>query len=562
MIEVDATFKHLDVFPMVKHYIDELGLYEIFKSQIPCAKQSRLEPAEGLCILIANILMGSSPLYKVDEWLSQYADGVSEKKKAAKPFHDNHLGWCLDKLFNSDRHTLLSRISSAAIRIHHLKTEKLRNDSTSITFFGAYPEKVGQKTKLKRGYNKDHRPDCKQIVFGLTTTDDGHVPIYYKAFAGNRTDDTTHQENWSELKDLLNKKDFIYIADSKLCTLENIYYIADAGGKFITIMPASRNEVKNFYEKIKSEEIPWEISYKVQSSRKKDKSIIYKIYEGIKSSDDHRMIWIHSSAKQVFDKKARDESIKKTCDDLEAISKKLNRRNLKALDKIEMAVEKIVKGKKDFFMTEIIETTIRTAKKKGRGRPTSESTYEYTNEVIYQLKWSKNEKAIEEASKRDGIFPLTTNTKLNGLEVLRTYKEQPYLEKRHQNLKSVLNVAPVFLENENRIEAMVFLYFVSLMVISLIERSVRSGMESNKIKQLPILPQRMKTKVPTWNNIRYFFSSVHQATINVDGYETQSKTKGLTDLHKSVMDLAGISENKFTNLEGDTWWRFDPGCNK
>jgi len=562
MIEVDATFKHLDVFPMVKYYIDELGLYEILKSQIPCAKQSRLEPAEGLCILIANILMGSSPLYKVDEWLSQYADGVSEKKKAAKPFHDNHLGWCLDRLFDSDRHTLLSCISSAAIRLHHLKTDNLRNDSTSITFFGAYPEKAGQKTKLKRGYNKDHRPDCKQIVFGLTTTDDGHVPIYYKAFAGNRTDDTTHQENWSELKALLNKKDFIYIADSKLCTLENIYYIADAGGKFITIMPASRKEVKDFYERIKFEEIPWEISYKVQSSRKKYKSTIYKIYEGIKSGDGHRMIWIHSSAKQVLDKKVRDESIKKTCNDLEAISKKLNRRNLKALDKIEKAVEKIVSGKKDFFMTEIIETTIRTAKKKGRGRPTSESEYEYTNKIKYQLKWSKKEKEIKEASKKDGIFPLTTNTELCTLEVLRTYKEQPYLEKRHQNLKSVLDVAPVFLENENRIEAMLFLYFISLMVISLIERSVRSGMQSNKIKQLPILPQRMKTKAPTWNNIRYFFSSVHQATINVDGYETQSKTKGLTELHKSVIDLAGIPEKKFSNLEGDSWWRFDPGCNK
>jgi len=40
--------------------------------------------------------------------------------------------------------------------------------------------------QLKRGYNKDGRPDCKQIVFGLNITEDGHVPISYPVYDGNR----------------------------------------------------------------------------------------------------------------------------------------------------------------------------------------------------------------------------------------------------------------------------------------------------------------------------------------------------------------------------------------
>jgi transposase len=50
------------------------------------------------------------------------------------------------------------------------------------------------------GYNKDHRPDLKQIVFGMNTTEDGHVPIVHQLFDGNRTDDTTHIDNWERLR--------------------------------------------------------------------------------------------------------------------------------------------------------------------------------------------------------------------------------------------------------------------------------------------------------------------------------------------------------------------------
>ena len=55
--------------------------------------------------------------------------------------------------------------------------------------------------------------------------------------------------------------------------------------------------------------------------------------------------------------------------------------------------------------------------------------------------------------------------------------------------KTVLEVAPVFLKKEKRIEAMLFLYFVALMIVSLIERKIRINMAKEQIEKLPILPQ-------------------------------------------------------------------------
>ena len=104
---------------------------------------------------------------------------------------------------------------------------------------------------------------------------------------------------------------------------------------------------------------------------------------------------------------------------------------------------------------------------------------------------------------------MITNTVLDASEVLRRYKDQPFLEKRMYTKKTVLEVAPVFLKKEKRIEAMLFQYFVALMIVSLIERKIRMNMAKEEIEKLPILPQGMNTKKPKWNNIRYFFRNVH-----------------------------------------------------
>ena len=76
-----------------------------------------------------------------------------------------------------------------------------------------------------------------------------------------------------------------------------------------------------------------------------------------------------------------------------------------------------------------------------------------------------------------------------------------------------------------------FLYFVALMIVSLIERNIRNKMEKEKIQKLPILPQGMNTKKPTWNNIRYFFRNIHLALILKDKIPIQVGVQGFGKLH-------------------------------
>jgi transposase len=535
--------------------MDKLDLFNLFKKYVPATADCLAEHAESLCVLIANIICDNQPLYKVKEWLSKYSDGLVDYPIEANLFNDDRLARALCALFNADRHCLMTNISSNAIKVHQLLTDEIHNDSTTVTFIGKYKNPDPNAVKLKRGHNKDFRPDCKQIVFGLNITADGHVPISFKLFDGNTTDDTTHIPNWNGLRALLEKEDFIYIADCKLCSDKNLTHIAKNGGIFITIVPKDRKEVKQFYNYLKDNDIQWQDAYKVESSRKKGKIVEYKTYEAGKTNKGFRIIWVHSSSKEKEDKKRRHKILEKATKALEQLSPKLNKYHLKTKKEIKAAVDKRCKDVNDFIDVKIVTERKQIKVKVSPGRPSYKSVYKNKWQYKYSIQWQVNKQAIDEASKKDGIFPLISNASLVASKVLRKYKNQPFLEKRMYTKKSVLEVAPVFLKKPKRIEAMLFLYFVALMIVSLIERKIRMNMAKENIEKLPILPQGMNSKRPTWNNIRYFFRNVHLSEIIRDKVPIQTTVKGVSDLHKQINRLLEMPAPAYENLQSG-WWQF------
>jgi len=130
-------------------------------------------------------------------------------------------------------------------RRFELSFQRLHNDSTSISFCGQYrnqrPSRSGRRAPaIVYGYSKDHRPDLKQLLFILTTDADGGVPVQFRAADGNTNDSVTHIETWNTLRAVAGRSDFLYVADSKLCSFDNLDYIHRAGGRFVTVMPRSR----------------------------------------------------------------------------------------------------------------------------------------------------------------------------------------------------------------------------------------------------------------------------------------------------------------------------------
>jgi len=556
--QIEARFKQVDALPMVKHYMHSLDLFNLFKKYVPSSKNCLAEQAESLSIITANIICDNKPLYKIQEWLARYSDGLTEEPANADLFNDDRLGRALSALFKADRHSLLTELSCNAINTHQLITDEIHNDSTTVTFKGEYKNPDPDAVKLKHGHNKDYRPDCKQIVFGLNVTADGHVPLSYEVYNGNQSDDSTHIPNWNGLRALIQKEDFIYVADCKLCSSKNLAHIDKNHGYFITIIPKFHKDASGFMKDIKTHDVKWEDAFEEPHSRNKNTTNRYRTHEPGKNKKGYRVIWVHSSSKAEEDKNKRLKKIDQAEKALEELVPKLNAYHLKTQKEIKTAVDKICSN-----VSGILDVRITSGRKQVSKRIPSSKREPgdpiYKNEwsFSYGLEWKIDKQAASDALKTDGLFPLITNHhKLDAAEVLRMYKRQSYLEKRMYTKKSILDVAPVFLKNEKRIEAVMFLYFVALMIVSLIERNIRLNMEKEAIAKLPILPQGMNTKKPTWNNVRYFFRNIHLSLILRDKVPIQSNVQGVSDLHEKVCRLLNVPCSAYQNLL-DGWWLFE-----
>lgn len=548
MDNISAKSKLLDVKPLIKYYMDQLSLHKLFDKYIPKSRKMLMAPAEVLTMMVFNIINAPNPLYKVCEWTADYLDGIGEQPQEAEKYNDDCLGRTLDRLYKCERNALMTELTANAIKAHRLETNIIHNDSTSITFKGRYENQDPKAVQLQYGHNKDFRPDCLQMVYGLNITEDGNVPLSFQLFDGNQTDDNTHIPNWNQLRQMLGKTDFIYVADCKLCNEDNLDHIHQNDGFFITVVPKNRTLLKPFREQLQNGNVQWQPGYSVKDNRKICEQTHYYTFEAAPTEKGYRLIWILSTAKAHQDQKTRERRLSKAEEKLVELSGKLNRYKLKTHKQIQSAVSKAIRNVKKLIDIDIIEHETRSRKKVGAGRPGPDSIYEDCVQITYELKWQRNLKAIEKHALSDGTFPLITNTLLPCAEVLRTYKHQPGLEKRFSTTKSVLEIAPVFLEKSSRIEAITFLYFVSLMVISLMERAIRKQMAEEAIESLPILPQKMKTTRPTWNNLRYLFRNVHLSQIFIKDRLIKQTLKGLHDIHIEVLRLLGVPVSVYANL--------------
>ena len=207
---------------------------------VPATRRSTLpdRSAIGVTLLLKNVLLCREPLYGVGEWAAGYApEALGFADTQLPSLNDDRVGRCLDRLFRSDVTSLVLALATHVVREFQVDLDELHNDSTTVTFHGVYAdateeEKRGQATRMAItwGYNKDHRPDLKQLLYILTVSGDGAVPLYFQVASGNVVDDQTHCAPWDLLCRLTGRRDFLYVADCKLASTENMAYIHQRQG--------------------------------------------------------------------------------------------------------------------------------------------------------------------------------------------------------------------------------------------------------------------------------------------------------------------------------------------
>ena len=173
--------------------------------------------------------------------------------------------------------------------------------------------------------------------------------------------------------------------------------------------------------------------------------------------------------------------------------------------------------------------------------------YKKVTKRRFDIQWSTDEDAIAYDHKSDGMYPLMTNDRsLSPAQVLQAHKGQPMIEKRFEQIKTVHEIAPVFLKDEGRIEALFTLYFLALLVQALIERELRLAMARQKIDELPLYAEQRQCAHPTTEQVLRLFSHAQRQTLTTNSGQTvQVFDAELTDLQRQLLGLLGVSPKAF-----------------
>ena len=535
MQEEDLRLRGLRVgaLPILNHFIERMGLAQ----ELTLALKN-CDYADALIGLSKNILIDRNALYAVGEWAALYDSGLVAQGKMG----DDKLGRALDRLFAADRATLQTRIVLAAMKSFGLKMEQIHNDTTSVMVRGAYDGQNAKAVLLKRGHSKEHRPDLKQLVYSLCVTADGAVPVHFKAYDGNQTDDGIHLETWSRLGTLLQHPRFIYVADCKLCTEKNLRTIDAERGFFVTVVPKTRSEVETFTDAVLAGDVRWEEILRKRADRDgKAFDVIecavgpYHLREGF------RLHWYRSSQKKKRDGRDRDERIERTIERLESLDLK-RMRGPKTDAAIARRVNEIIaqQGAAEWITVEVKWDAVEKFKAITRGKPTADTTFRRIIQQVPRLHIGTNAENIARSAAMDGIFPLTTNTKEKPVDVFNIYKYQPRIEKRHALLKSTLDVAPIWLKKNTRIEALMFLEFIAQMVAALIERALRQKMAEKKIELLCSLPEGRPSKTPTIEQVLRLFENQGKHALYEGNRLIRQFADVLTPVQSQILQLLSI----------------------
>jgi transposase len=311
-------------------------------------------------------------------------------------------------------------------------------------------------------------------------------------------------------------------------------------------MPRTWGEDERFRKQARRGEVRWKHILSRKNNRNPESKLDrYYVAQGdYETSHGYRLHWIRSTQKAEQDVETRTRRIRRAIEELRQIETKLNAYNLKQRKQIAERIDSILKTAQcDTLIKYQIHAEReykRTYQKKGR--PTKDAPRKITWKHVYSISFWVDEEALSNEKKTDGVFPLITNLDAKthpAKKVLEIYKFQPFLEKRHSQLKTYQEIAPVYLKNGDRVVAFLHIHVMALIVAALIERTLRLAMRHKGITSLPIYPENRPCKAPTIFDIVRFFRNVERYEVTA-GEDTIIFPAELTTTQKEVLKLLEV----------------------
>ncbi len=471
---------------LVGHLLERLGLVEIIDRHVPQRGRAELTTGEVVAALVANRLCAPAPLYDIAAWGA--ASALQELLGVpGMLLNDDRLGRALEA-FAPVAETVRGAAALAAIEAFGAEAARLHLDLTRLRVSGAYEAS----SLIAKGWGADRRV-ARQLQLLQATNRDG-VPLYVRPQRGDAAELTCIGRALERLLELLGPGVLI-CADSAFGHLKNLCEVDRAGLRFLIPLRADSGFAERFLEEVGYERLH-ALRYVSQRERRRPPGERTRYRGALRpwSVTDpqtgelrrFRVLYVWSSEEARSVAEARQRALEKAEEQLRRVGRGLGGRHYKTQEQVEARVATILTP----AVRELLVVTTGSCD----GRPA--------------LDWHRDDDAIARAAETDGVYALATNlpARLSPSRLLELYKAQWLVEKRHRDLKQTLRVRPIFLHNDDRIEALIGIVGLALLLFGLIESGVRRALgPDERIEGL--LPEG-RSALPTGRSILATFQGL------------------------------------------------------
>jgi transposase len=334
--------------------------------------------------------------------------------------NDTRLYRCLDRIL--PHKTKLERhLKNRYGELFGAEFDVLLYDLTST-----YVEGAAEKNPMvHRGYSRDHRPDCEQLVIALIVNNEG-FPFSYETFDGNRTDVSTMETILRMVERKYGKARRIWVFDRGIVSEENLAAIRKRDGQYLTGTP--RSQMKQFEAELLKED--WtQVRPEVEVKK-------VAIPQG-----EETYILCRTSGRKEKEKAIRNRFSNSMETALKGLEKAIVTGRLKDRNKMERRLGKIQARHPQ--VNDLYDLAL---------RDTSEGV---------RLFWQIKEDRKNWRESREGAYLLRTNLQAETAEELWSkYMQLTEAEASFRALKSELSIRPLFHQLEPRIKAHVMVAFL------------------------------------------------------------------------------------------------------
>ena len=497
------------------HFISQLDLIGTVDRALPQRGRQQLSVGEAVAALCCSRLCSPSPLYDIAGW----ASGAALQELFGIPaalLNDDRLGRALE-ILAVYAETLRGTLAARAIERFGIDAGRLHVDLTALRMCGAYEDSALVQNGWAQGQGVGRQVRALQAASA-----DG-VSLYVRPEPGNAAEVSLIAQSLERLRGLSGPGG-VLILDSACGHAKTLCEIARAGLQFIVPLRAQTGFRERFltdvgdhglramrYVSQREQRLPPELRTRYRGALRDWELTDPETGEARR----FRVAYIHSSEEHRETAAARERALTKAEEQLQHVKNGLGGRYYKTRKQVEKRIARIIAPN--------IEGLISTTTATRNGKPT--------------LTFTRNQEAIAAAARTDGIYALATNlpgTRLTAGQILRDYKGQQIVERRHRDYKQTLKVRPIFLHNDDRIYALTSIIGIALLIFGLIETELRKALGTDE--HIPgLLPENRAAK-PTGRNVLSVFQGLG-LTYTHAGIELDR----LTHTQRRVLELLHIT---------------------